>query len=507
MLFKDPKKVAMLVLMASIIIMLANPFRVTNQNINNLDASSYVIVPIIMLPLFAVFIFKEKIEPHFDSKSIALGIAAFAAFLLLTIAARFYFQYSFLGYRLDMLLFPIAILSLALVLFGTANLKRFRAIAAYSLLASPLVLFSVLQLNPLFAQANSIFVYSVLHIFSSSITYIPPFSISAGSYVIGIGEACAGLAIFIALALFLAPIAYLLDGSDRKKVYWVGSGLVLLLVLNLIRMGSIAGVWLLGGPSSAVSFVHSFAGILLFYFTIIAMVLLARVYGLKFPKLKAEETKRRKGTALKGQALRCAVALVLSVIYLLISLSYINSVNIPIATLANHVPAQFGSDAVSAIITGIGSSRGNWSVSPSQYTNKTEVFLLLYNSTFGQADPVGVVLGSGNLSGKFLGTGKVLGRLAFVDNRGLLDEVYEIQSGNTIFFLSDKTLPYVIENDSFSTVNGDVLIPYFGEQLGSNCASNYDAFYTQIAGLVYDSANATVDNQIRGAYCVASNLV
>ncbi|MDE1824849.1 MAG: exosortase/archaeosortase family protein [Candidatus Micrarchaeota archaeon] len=507
MLFWDPKRVAMLVFVASIVIMLVNPFRITGQNINNLDASSYVIVPIIMLPLFALFLFKEKIEPQFDLIGIALGIAAFVAFLLLIIVAKLYFQYSFLSYRFDMLLFPIAIFSLALVLFGTRNLRRFRAIAAYSLLASPLALFSMLQLNPVFAQANSIFVYSVLHLFSSSIRYLPPFSISAGSYVIGIGEACAGIAVFVALALFMIPIAYLLEGRDRSKVYWVASGFVLLVALNLVRMGSIAGVWLLSGPDSAVSFVHSFAGILLFYFAIIAMVLLAGRYGLRFPRINKRMQKGRKSTVPRGWELQFAIALILPVLYLLVSLDYPSAINIPISTLINHVPVGFNGQAVSAIVSGIGISRGNWSVSVSQYTNSTEVFLLLYNATFGAQEPAGVAIGSGNISGRLFKTGKVLGKLAFVDSRGLVDQVYEVRLSNTVFFLSEKTLPYVIQNDSFTTVNGYVIVPYFGERLGTNCTSNYDTLYTEIAGLAYNNANASVSSQIMGAYCVASNLV
>lgn len=278
----------------AIVIMLINPFLATNQSINDADPATYVIVPVIMLPFLALFSFKNKIEPKVEKNDMVLGIILFVIFLILILYLEFAFSFEFLSYRLDMLVLPLAISSLLLLTFGSKNIKSFKMLLVYPILASPIVLGFALLTNSGFAVLNSVLVYNILHLFSSAIKYTPPISISAGAYTIGIGTACAGVAVFIALVLFLMPVAYYLNGKIKHKLYWIVAAFVLLLLLNFLRMASVAGIWLLYGPNATVAYIHTFVGILIFYATIIIAILGATRCGLSFPKWTKGKKKQYK---------------------------------------------------------------------------------------------------------------------------------------------------------------------------------------------------------------------
>lgn len=289
MSFINRRTLPIFFLVLALIIALINPFLITSPNIDDLNPFSYIIVPIVMLPLLAAFAYKKKMQINVETKDIGIGIGVFLLFIALLFGTFTFLNAQFVSYRLDMLLFPVLVVSFLIILFGVRNAWKFKPIMAYPLLASPLILFFVGSINAPFAQANTIFVYQILHMFSNAVQYLPPFSISTSSYTIGIGTSCAGIAIFIALVAFLLPIAYLFNGKTKDKALWVISGFVLLVILNFLRMGLIAASWLLYGPSISVSIVHSFAGIILFYISIIAMMLLAGRYKLTYPK---EEVQR-----------------------------------------------------------------------------------------------------------------------------------------------------------------------------------------------------------------------
>ncbi|MDE1804575.1 MAG: exosortase/archaeosortase family protein [Candidatus Micrarchaeota archaeon] len=314
MRFDAKGRAGILFLFLAVIIMIVGPLGATNPNIDNSDVSSYVVVPIMMLPLLGLFIFKRQVEGNREVMDLAIGIAVFAVFVILTVLLSRALPYYFQKFRLDMLLFPIGIAGIVVTMFGRKSLRNFLPLVAYPALASPLVLFYLLGTNGAFAQANTFFVYLMVHAFSSGVTYSPPFTIDAGNYAIGVGTSCAGVAIFIALLMFLLPIAYLFDGKMKDRLYWVVSGIILLLLLNFVRMAGVAIAWIAYGPSASVSFVHSFAGMLLFYISIIAMIILLRRYGLEFP---APTRRRRQAGRSSAFELYCyGVAVILALSYL-----------------------------------------------------------------------------------------------------------------------------------------------------------------------------------------------
>ncbi len=95
----------------------------------------------------------------------------------------------------------------------------------------------------------------------------------------------------------------------------MASGLVLLFVLNLLRMTLIAGLWIVSGPTAALSTIHLFAGILLFYLAIIVMMLVAGKFGLGL-----KPATKKKPARVQYSTLGIALAFAFAVVYLLLTL-------------------------------------------------------------------------------------------------------------------------------------------------------------------------------------------
>ncbi|HVA82782.1 MAG TPA: archaeosortase/exosortase family protein [Candidatus Aquilonibacter sp.] len=499
MLFKDKNGLALFFLVLSIIILLVNPFLITGQNIDNLDPSSYVIVPIIMLPLLAAFMFKDRLDAQVENRDIAIGIGLFVIFIALAIGLQLAFPYQFLSYRLDMLILPLAIAAISMILFGAKNIAKFWTLILYPLLASPLLFLPALDLNNAFAQINTLTVYGVLHLFTQNISYVAPFTITTQSYAIGIGTACAGIAVFVALVLFLIPIAYLLEGKLRDKIYWIASGFVLLLLLNFIRMAGIGAVWLLYGPNATVGFVHSFVGILLFYLSIIVIILVARRYGLNFPKRKKD--KKTKGDA---NLVAGAVAIILSLSYLLISSNYVAQIQVPITANLSY---NFSSPALIAFAGNFKNVHG-WNFSALANQTSLGGILALSNSSFNSSYPIILLLSKPNQStlDLILNDTVIIGKYNFVDQKLVPGTMYEVSSNDTIFYLMVKQVPFLFDNGAYGVVTSYVIMPQSAQQV--TCAKSYDGIYTSLDNLILQQgANQTEMGNLENAYCLASEFV
>ncbi|MDE1869686.1 MAG: exosortase/archaeosortase family protein [Candidatus Micrarchaeota archaeon] len=499
MLFKDKNGLALFFLVLSIIILLVNPFLITSPIIDNLDPSSYVIVPIIMLPLLAVFMFKSKLDSQVDSGDIAIGICLFAVFIALIVGLQLAFPYQFLSYRADMLILPLAVAAISIVLFGAKNIGKFWALILYPALASPLLFLPALDLNNAFAQINTLTVYGVLHLFAQKISYVAPFTITTSTYAIGIGTACAGIAVFVALVLFLIPIAYLLEGKLKNKIYWVASGFVLLLALNFIRMAGIGAIWLLYGPNATVGFVHSFVGILLFYLSIIVIILLAGRYGLGFPK-RGKERRATGGANITAPA----VAIVLSLAYLLISSNYTAQIQVPIAA---NISYNFSSSSLVAFAGNFKNVHG-WSFSALPNQTNLGGVLALSNSSFNSSYPIILLLSKPNQStlDLILNDTVLIGKYNFVDQKLVPGTMYEVSSNDTLFYLMVKPVPFLFENGSYGLVTSYIVMPQTAQKV--TCARSYDGIYTSLDNLILQQdANQTERGNLENAYCLSSEFV
>ncbi|MEM3279787.1 MAG: archaeosortase/exosortase family protein [Candidatus Micrarchaeaceae archaeon] len=497
--------VGIVVFAISIIVMLITAFSITSFSILDTDPTTYSIVPMLMLPLFALFLGKNKIKPKISAKSTVLGVCLFGAFIIISLYLRFFFSMLYISFKVYMLILPIGIAAMAIILFGFDNINKFKSVLIYTIFASPVFFMPVIGLNQDFASLNTVVVYSIIHAFDKSAVYLPPLSIKAGSYVIGIGTTCAGIGMLIGIIFFMIPIAYFFNGRLSRKIYWIIAGFALLLLLNVARMSAIGYVWIANGPSAAASFVHNFAGILAFYADIVIMFFAAWTFGLAMPAAK----KKSKPDVLGYASLRSAlpqiiIVTALAFAYFAMTLDYSTALNISPMLIYNHAAFNpLSSKPLQSDLSQIGSGM-NFSVF-SEATQDSALFLLS-NKTFTNQSPIVVLVTRPNASitRDLLKNTTLIGSMNAMDTNGVPSSIYEVESNGTRFFVYSTELAYTV-NESAVFADAYVVMPA-KNIAGISCG--YDSFYTAL--LNFPNAlytNRTEANYLKSAYCIASRVV
>ncbi len=501
---KSWKIAGVIALAVAIAISVLNQLASMPLSVLDTDPSTYIVVPVLMMPLFALFYMKSDIRMKASTRGIATGIAAFAAFIALTAYLRYVFYYEFLSFRIDLLLMPLLLIAYISILFGTESIAKFRALLLYSIFASPAILSFAFKLNAVFASANTVLVFHVLRLFGQAVRYVQPTFIAFGSTSIGIGEACAGIGVLIAVVMFLVPIAYLYDGNGLRKAYWIASGFALLLLLNIIRMASIGGVWLAYGPQATVSFIHSFAGVLLFYIAIIAMMLLIGVYGLRFPAGSKPKLKERLGWKGEKKAY-AAVALVLlmSLAYFYLTYNYTTAAIISPVNFENVVPFNANSPAIADYLYASMNSIGTNGTRVEEIVGNagSPVIMLISNATYNSTNPVvmAIVPSNTSLIKDFLTNSTLAGKQNFMAPDGSVYNMFSIISNGTTFLVAHTSVPVALANDSMALGNVYVVIP--GSAGNAYCKYS-DAYY-----YLYNIPSIAKNQQLYNAYCVSEHLV
>jgi len=258
-----------------------NSIAVTGFSISDSNPAGYIIVPMLMTLVFIIFSLKENLVIIYRKRNLAYGailaLIYFAIYAYSKVSLSFLFQ----TYRIDALLFPILLSSFALILFSPSGLNKLKPAVVFSIFASPLILMPLLNLSGAWTSFNAYSVVSVLKLFGVPVLSHGLEITGASGSSISIASTCADIAAFVAMLLFLIPIAYLYEGNPGKRAIWVASGMVLLFVLNIIRMSLIAAVWAYYGLSSALNTVHLFIGQLLFDITLVVMILLAPKFSMR----------------------------------------------------------------------------------------------------------------------------------------------------------------------------------------------------------------------------------
>jgi len=488
------EKIYIVVFVLSIVIMLANSFFATPSSILDTDPSTYIIVPIVMLPLFSIFIFKNKIKPKAKRLDLLIGFILFILFLFTITYLRYTFSFLFMSYRLDMLIFPLAIASIAITTFGFENLNKFKALMIFALFASPILLTPIFFTNQNFAEINAYIVYFVMHAFDKSVAFAPPISISGNGYVIGIGESCAGIGALIGIIMFLIPIAYWLDGKLRAKVLWVLSGFILLLILNFIRMATIGFTWLWLGPNQSTSFAHSFAGVLIFYITIIAIILAAPLFKLKVPKSSKKRIDRRKT---RLALLPLILPIIYALLYFLLTTDYANSIYVSPALM--HANAALNGSAFENFISSNVNTTG-FATASYLFSNTSDI-LLFVNQTFNKTNPIAVLITAPNMKAEkeLLSNMSILGSATFMNKNGINVYLYQVYSNSTIYYMGFEELPYVFDGEYY--IESEYFImPEAAGSLNLKCGySKFTYLYNILNPNFY---NATKMNELESAYCI-----
>ena len=474
------------------------------MEIEDTNPATYVIVPLLMLPLFALFTIKIADSLKQMRPSLLSGTLLFLVFIILLFALRFLFSFEFVSMGLYLLLFPLAIASFVSLLFGLRNVSKFKSLMLYSVFSSPAVLVYLLKLDPLFAHANSLLIFSALHLFVKGVVFNAPITISTVSSSIGIGQACVSLGIFVALALFLIPVAYFYAGSFYRKLAWLVSGVALLVVLNLLRMLGIAYYWLAYGPSKTLIFIHEFIGSLLFYIAIIAMLLVAGKFELKIAKAKARKVHMKRGSKLgKSYALALCLSAAFAIVYILLSLNYAYAPRLPAVALASSTEFNFSNSSIGKQISSSLYGKGFKNL----YVQLRQgIGVMVWNSTINSSNPIVLYLTSPSFvsTKDLLRNSTIKGYMYFSSTQGSTSELFDVISNKTEFFVLSVRTPFVFANSTSALASAYVIIPSY--LVGSQkCAYSYA--YTFAYNLfnknMYDASESS---RLEAAYCISSKI-
>ncbi len=500
-------KVAAALLVIFLLMLLATSIYITPLEISDADPSSYVVVPILMLPLLAIFSLKNNPKPDVKERDLKIGIAVFAVFLLLSVLVRLYFSLLFTNFRIDMLLMPLAIAALVSMLFGLKNLEKFKVVMGYSLLASPALLYPIIAQGVAFTRINTLIVYDLVKLFISSASYSPPITISANGYSVGIGQTCVSLGVFVALALFLIPVAYLYEGRKKDKVIWVVSGVALLLVLNLIRMFGASMIWFNYGPNAALFLAHKFVGVLLFYLAIVSMILGSGLFKLSVKKYRSKKVRQ---APIGQQFVKWSVAasLAFSLAYVLLTLNYSSASSFSPLALGNRQAFNYSDPQVASAVKSV-LNRNNFTSVVFAAKNGTYAIFTIGNATISFQTPLVLYLSSptANPTGGFSKDNVVIGSEQFFNSNGARSSAYDIISNKTEFLMYYTILPIPLANLSSQSAGAYIVaqksvLPYIG-----GCGS-YDRFYSYLVDLPSAKGyNRTVANNLLGIECVSNRIV
>ena len=504
----DSRKVLGIVLLfAGVLLASFNTIAVTNLSVLDTDPATYIIVVMLMMFAFIAFSLKEDLHFAFSGSNIAYGGAAFAAYILLVSYLRGSLSFVFGTYRIDALLLPLLISSFVIIIFGFDGLRKLKPLVVYSLFASPLLLMPLLFQNAAFASANAHFVYDTLRLFGAPVSISGVVITSAANTSISIATTCAPLGTFAALALFLIPVAYLYEGKRRGRVLWVFSGLALMLLFNFLRMFAVGFEWAYYGVGQAVGTFHAFAGQILFYATIIIMLLLAGRFGMgikRIPRHKLSGIWRDLGRMRLGELALPSLAVgVLGVIGFLFSLPYLSSIhasptyfygNLSPSTItfvyrvAGGTLARVDSNTVSLGATGIG-----------------EVFAMNNASGAGGATYVIATPGSAPRPGRMVTNAtSVEGAHSYILRNGITVTGATVRSGNLTFDVNYFSAPYNV-SDSYVSVNYEFFVPLNGTAAPSCSMVNYGniGLFNYIGSVIYNTLSGRPSYSDGGFMCDA----
>ncbi|MGC8479730.1 MAG: exosortase/archaeosortase family protein [Candidatus Micrarchaeia archaeon] len=462
----------------------------TNSRISDTNPSTYVIIPILMLPIFGFFYIKKNIKINVKKIDIISSIVLFLLLIIITFYMRVYLSYLFLAYRIDLILLPLLLVVFVTLLFGIKNIKKFYILYLYSIFTSPFVLSFLINLNSLFTILNTKLVYYILSISIKGIVYSAPITIIANGYRIGIGESCVGLGLLIAIIFLLLPVAFFFNGKNKKKIFWIVFGVFTLLLINIIRMTFIALEWILNGPTSGLLLFHEFAGIFLFYLSIIIVLLLAGKFGLSVPHLKNQFIKNKKSIYF-GITLSFIFAISYLFLYLnynvVYARSYQNALNNLNSTLQLKQLVSYIN--ISNYPVGV-VKNGNNSYALEVYHNESEInttspiIFSYFNSSFVYKNSPTFV----------------------INKNGITSTFYYNISNSTSFVVFEEGLPYNISTLEFGVEYLYAIIP-------TSSLKYYSCSYKEnLQDIIYNSLsfhfyNSTVTKDLNKGACIIDNLV
>lgn len=248
-----------------------------------------------LLPLSAYLFWLRAHGEQPPSKRDVLLDAFFAApcvvaalFVLAVTPSRL--SWYFWLYRMDLLALPFAVLAAGFVFLGYQQVLRAWSAFALLFLVWP---YPVVRLQQ---ELGDPFVRGTVWAAERAIAFLRlPYSASAEveggftsthlppeqAFEVIIGQVCSGTAAFIGFLLAGVAVCLLCNGSWGARARWLGLGLLLAYVSNLLRVVVLMTVAVHAGEGFAFDVVHPVLGLALFALLILVMLLLLRPFGLR----------------------------------------------------------------------------------------------------------------------------------------------------------------------------------------------------------------------------------
>jgi Transmembrane exosortase (Exosortase_EpsH). len=441
-------------LLIAFLLATAVSIEITGFNISDSAQGSYVVVVMLMLFLFIIFSSKEDIEIEARPRNIIYGVATALIFFLVTSFLRGKFSFLFLSYRLDALLFPIILISLIITLFGKKGLFRMKWLVFYSAFASPVLLLPLLSLNGQFTALNAQFVYTVLKLIGEPVIRNGLVISAAGSSSITISKTCTDIAAFVGIAMFMLPLAYMFDGRRSKKLLWVVSGVVMLLVFNFGRMLFISLEWIYYGVGPAVSVFHTFAGQILFDLAIVIMVLLFGKFGLSIPTLKRRISRKRSVPALPY----IFSSILVGIFFMVITTPYLSSASVPYSSFYG-APVNATNQSISLLYLSLIKSPASTRIYPIGPVGPDAVAFGLFNKSTNTTDFMTFsALGyPGAPSSNPYGNTSFIS--SYILNNGAVINAYDSYSNGTEIYIDSFSIPTELNGKYISAIGMEISEP------------------------------------------------
>ena len=387
------------VALAALILAYYNSLSISSFVISDSDPYTYGIVVMLMGIVFLFLGVRDKrLEPSPTAVWIGAGSVLVAAYVLLLAYARVALSFWFISYRVDVLLIPVFLAGIVLGVFGAQGLARLKYQIIYLFFASGIVLSPLISLNASFTGLNAELVYALIKALGLPVVRSGLVISAASSGSISIASTCADIAAFIAIALFMIPLAYFYEGNPKRKLEWVASSVVLLFIFNIFRMSLIAVLWAYYGVGEAVATFHLFIGSVLFYASIIIMILVAGKFGLRLPYLRDYISESRKKIRLAANMRYAAVwAVAAGALAFALTVPYASSLNFGYygfsGALSAEQSASIGGFLESSIRNAgyseayIGNESGYYAFALTNVTSGSR-YVLLFN--YGKGNGMGV---------------------------------------------------------------------------------------------------------------------
>ncbi len=231
---------------------------------------------------------EPEIHDRMVDRIVAVPLIAVALVALVLLPPRMSVVYWL--WRIDLLTMPLFVAGVITLLFGVRMLWRTKAAVLFLFLAWPMPARWVVQslldhLSDLTAGAVRI-ILSVVPLAEGvpgdDTSFIIPHG--AEGFRVQIASACSGANGLVGFLLLAGAVALVLRGGRWRKVAWLATGSVLMVVLNVARILLIIFVGRYAGETASIDVLHPGVGLITFNLGVVLMVLVAHRFGLHLPR-------------------------------------------------------------------------------------------------------------------------------------------------------------------------------------------------------------------------------